>query len=42
MSIGAYRWLWAEAKRHFYPRPVLKKWPEEIVKGRDRGRKPKL
>lgn len=36
-----YRWIWAEAKRHFYPRTVLKKWPVELVEGRSLGRKPR-
>jgi len=34
-----YRWIWSEAKKHFRPRHVVRKWSEEIVDGRDRGRK---
>jgi hypothetical protein len=36
-----YRWVWAEAKRHFRPRTrVLKSWAEELSKDRGSGRKP--
>jgi hypothetical protein len=36
-----YRWIWDAATTHFRPRRVLKKWAEEIAKGRKTGRKTK-
>lgn len=40
--LRGYRWVWAEAKRHFRPRDgVRKKWAEELSKDRGSGRKPR-